>query len=32
MMGLTLDEPLTAEQLADLVASCELLGGRRVEL
>ena len=32
MMGLTLDEPLTADQLADLVASCELLGGRRVEL
>jgi D-3-phosphoglycerate dehydrogenase len=32
MMGLTLDESLTADQLADLVASCELLGGRRVEL
>jgi D-3-phosphoglycerate dehydrogenase len=32
MMGLTLDESLTADQLADLVASCDLLGGRRVEL
>jgi len=32
MMGLTLDEPLTADQLAELVAGCELLGGKRVEL
>jgi D-3-phosphoglycerate dehydrogenase len=32
VMGLTLDEPLTADQLADLVASCELVGGKRVEL
>jgi D-3-phosphoglycerate dehydrogenase / 2-oxoglutarate reductase len=32
MMGLTLDEPITAEQLIDLVASCDLLGGKRAEL
>lgn len=32
VMALTLDEPLTAEQLDDLVASCGLADGKRVEL
>jgi len=32
VMGLTLDESLTAEQLADLIASCGLTDGKRVEL
>ena len=32
VMGLTLDEPITAEQLAELVASCGLADGKRVEL
>jgi D-3-phosphoglycerate dehydrogenase / 2-oxoglutarate reductase len=32
VMGLTLDDPLTAEQLADLVAGCGLTDGKRVEL
>ena len=32
VMGLTLDEPLSGERLADLVASCGLKAGKRVEL
>jgi D-3-phosphoglycerate dehydrogenase len=32
VMGLTLDEPLSAERLDDLVARCELRGGKRVQL
>jgi D-3-phosphoglycerate dehydrogenase len=32
VMGLTLDESLTAEQLEDLIASCGLTDGKRVEL
>ena len=32
VMGLTLDQSLTAEQLADLIASCGLTDGKRVEL
>jgi hypothetical protein len=32
VMGLTLDEPISPEQLADLVASCGLADGKRVEL
>jgi D-3-phosphoglycerate dehydrogenase len=32
VMGLTLDDSLTAEQLDDLVASCGLTDGKRVEL
>ena len=32
MMGLTLDGPLTSDQLADLVTSCGLHDGKRVEL
>jgi D-3-phosphoglycerate dehydrogenase len=32
MMGLTLDGPLTSDQLADLVVSCGLHDGKRVEL
>ena len=32
VMGLTLDEPLTAEQLDELVTSCGLMDGKRVEL
>jgi D-3-phosphoglycerate dehydrogenase len=32
VMGLTLDEPMTQEQLRDLVESCGLADGKRVEL
>ena len=32
VMGLTLDEPLSAERLDDVVASCGLRGGKRAEL
>ena len=32
VMGLTLDEPITQEQLRDLVESCGLTDGKRVEL
>jgi D-3-phosphoglycerate dehydrogenase len=32
VMGLTLDEPISHEQLAELVASCGLADGKRVEL
>jgi D-3-phosphoglycerate dehydrogenase len=32
VMGLTLDERMSAEQLADLVASCGLADGKRVAL
>jgi hypothetical protein len=31
-MGLTLDEPISHEQLEELVASCGLADGKRVEL
>jgi D-3-phosphoglycerate dehydrogenase / 2-oxoglutarate reductase len=32
VMGLTIDEPITSEQLEDLVASCGLHDGKRVAL
>jgi len=32
VMGLTLDEPLSADQLKDLIANCGLKDGKRVEL
>jgi D-3-phosphoglycerate dehydrogenase len=32
VMGLTLDEPISPEQLAELVESCGLADGKRVEL
>jgi hypothetical protein len=31
-MGLTLDQPISADQLAELVESCGLHDGKRVEL
>ena len=32
VMGLTIDEPITTEQLEDLVRSCGLSDGKRVAL
>jgi D-3-phosphoglycerate dehydrogenase len=32
VMGLTLDEPISQEQLKELVAACGLADGKRVEL
>jgi len=32
VMGLTLDEPIDQDQLAELVGSCGLADGKRVEL
>ena len=32
VMGITLDEPISSAQLAELVESCGLYDGKRVEL